>query len=74
MGDGVPEISKIEYEERFWQSFGTHLPDNVIGYGPDRPWIAPLKNPNTLLAKIDRHILTSETGGPMIYLLMHTGW
>ena len=71
---GNKDLNKIEYEERFWQRYGTHLPDNIIGYGKDKPWIPPLQTPTTLIGYIDRRELLLETWGPLVYFMKKTMW
>ena len=53
--------------QKRWSSSNQSEGLNVIGYGNSNPWEPPLKEPETLLGVIDRHIMTAWTGGPIYW-------
>ena len=57
-----------------WTPRGEGYPTNIIGYGSENPFIAPLAHPQTLLGVIDRRINIELTMGPFVYFWMHTFW
>ena len=67
-------LSKEKYEERFWQRYGANLPNNVLGYGPDKPFVPPIKEPKSILGWIDRRTLLKNTNGPLTLFFDHTLW
>ena len=51
--------SKEKYESRFWDNYEPNDPENIVGYGVNKPWLPPIANPDSLLTIYDRFILTS---------------
>ena len=40
--DYLPDLSKEEYEDRFWQRYDSARFKNALGYGKKNPFIPPL--------------------------------
>ena len=60
--------------DRFPHRYDSGWPYNVLGYGEQNPWIPPLEEPLTLLGLIDRHMVVTLTGCPILYFFMNTLW
>lgn len=63
--------TKEKYESRFWDNFKPTDPENIAGYGVNKPWTPPISNPDTLLTIYDRYMLTSMEGYmPFLHAIM----
>ena len=56
------ELPQEEWNKRFYNAINKDTRSNRAGYGPDKPFIPPLQNPQTVYAVIERHELLYETG------------
>ena len=50
-------LTKEEYEEKWGQRWKLAEDENVLGYGPENPYIPPLTRPTWLLSVFDRHVI-----------------
>ena len=56
-------MSDAEFNSRFFYALkGQKARGDPAGYGPGRPYVPPLENPQTLLAIHERHELLMQTG------------
>ena len=56
-------MSDAEFNDKFYYYLKKNrVRSNPAGYGPGRPYVPPLENPQTLLAIHERHELLMETG------------
>jgi len=49
------DLTRTEYEKRFWQRWGASDATNFLGFGVDNPWVPPIQTPESLLAAYDKH-------------------
>ena len=54
------DLTRTEYEKRFWQRWGADYETNFLGFGVDNPWLPPIQKPETLLTSYDKHWLTTH--------------
>lgn len=54
------ELTRTEYEKRFWQRWGADYKTNFLGFGVDNPWQPPIMKPTSMLAAYDKHWLTTH--------------
>ena len=60
------DLTRTEYEKRFWQRWGADYKTNFLGFGVDNPWHPPIMEPTSLLAEWDKHWLTVRWFGNFI--------
>ena len=58
----VQTITQEEWDRRFKFAIDQSSNANHAGYSPDRPFIPPLQNPQTLAAIEERHTMLIQTG------------
>ena len=56
------DLTRTEYEKRFWQRWGASDATNFLGFGVDNPWLPPIETTETLLAAVDKHKQTTAYG------------
>ena len=56
------DLPDDEWEKRFYYATHVTTAKNRIGYGPEKPYVPPLENPQTLFGVIERHDLLYDTG------------
>ena len=54
------ELTRLEYEKRFWQRWGADYKTNFLGFGVDNPWQPPIMKTTSMLAAFDKHYLTTH--------------
>ena len=54
------DLTRREYEKRFWHRWDTRYPTNANGYGVGRAWEPPIQKCETILCFMDKHYLTSH--------------
>lgn len=54
------ELTRTEYEKRFWQRWGADYKTNFLGFGVDNPWQPPIQKPTSMLAAFDKRWLTTQ--------------
>jgi hypothetical protein len=52
-------VDKNKYEARFWYNYNDDDPENIVGYGVNKPWVPPIKTPESLIAIWDRYSLVA---------------
>ena len=58
----TPDPDPETWNERFKYAINPLTETNKAGYGPDRPYIPPLRNPTTLVGFLERHEEFIRTG------------
>ena len=69
------ELTRTEYEERFWQRWGADYKTNFLGFGVGNPWEPPILKPTTFLTAWDKHWLTIKWNNSLWALIVgFFGW
>ena len=56
------QLPQAEWDKRFYNAVHKDTRSNRAGYGPDKVYIPPLQNPQTVFGIIERHDLLYEMG------------
>ena len=59
------DLTRTEYEKRFWQRWGADYNTNFLGFGVDNPWQPPIKKATSMLTAFDKHWLTMRSGNSL---------
>lgn len=49
-----------QYEKRFWYNYNPDDPENIPGYGVNKPWVPPISEPDSLITIYDRYLLSGD--------------
>lgn len=59
-------IPEDKYHAAFWYEYDAEEPENIPGFGVNRPWVPPLKQPDSLITLFDRYMLVGFTTNPLL--------